>query len=426
MNVMTKLCLLAMFILSLAVAAQAAEDTVAPGTKITMQNWQRYRQFMPDGMAALFEGRDFWKMPQDVEMEVAPTIIHPLPKGYDEATERFSQQVKIIHKPDGKIMITGYQGGQPFPHPSGPDKGWEVLANLWFRYVPHLVVITGGAICLQDDYRNVNCNTAKLVYRQLNYNTDPDIPVVTPGASTEHITLWIMTLTPENEKYRTTLAISYNDITKPQGVYVFIPALRRYQPVAAGARCSPWSGTDATPDDLRFGFNGLIGEFRASFLGERKILALTDYDLPKTSFPDGFDMPLGWPKPSWGNWQLRDVNVIDVRKIPSAATGYCYGKRIMYVDRQFNAPIWEELYDTEMHLWKIMAVFTHTLDVPQIGPVNSNYSQVEEIWNLKNDHATYFIVPAKGQPLYLNQEAPKEYNDVDKYSTPGGLNEIMR
>jgi hypothetical protein len=44
-----------------------------------MQNWQNYRQFMPDGMVAFFVGRYFWKMPADVQMPVGPTIIHPLP-----------------------------------------------------------------------------------------------------------------------------------------------------------------------------------------------------------------------------------------------------------------------------------------------------------------------------------------------------------
>jgi hypothetical protein len=44
-----------------------------------MQNWRQYQQYMPDGMVALFEGQYFWKMPDDVLMDVGPTIIHPLP-----------------------------------------------------------------------------------------------------------------------------------------------------------------------------------------------------------------------------------------------------------------------------------------------------------------------------------------------------------
>ena len=44
--------------------ADVGSDTIAPGTVITMANWQKYRDFMPDGVIALFEGKYFWKMPR--------------------------------------------------------------------------------------------------------------------------------------------------------------------------------------------------------------------------------------------------------------------------------------------------------------------------------------------------------------------------
>ncbi|MGH7987896.1 MAG: DUF1329 domain-containing protein [Candidatus Binataceae bacterium] len=411
---------------SSALSLNHTPDTIPVGTVITMQNWQRYKRFMPDGMVALFEGKYFWKMPPDVEIKVGPTIIHPLPNGYRSATERYSSQVRLVHQRGGEADLVGYHGGQPFPNPSGDDKGWEILANLWFRYMPHLSVNTYGAICLQNQYENISCSDVQIVSRQLSYNTDPGIPADAPGTNGEYLTEWVMTVAPENLKYTASLSIAYNDVTKDQDNYVFLPALRRYQPVSAEARCSPSGGSDVTYDDYRFGFNGVIGQFQAAFLGERKILALTGYEMPKTEFPDGFDMPLGWPKPSWGKWQLRDVDVIDVRKIPSMAAGYCYGKRIMYIDKQFNAALWEELYDSKMRLWKITAIFPHTLDAPQIGPVDSNYSQFEAVWNVRDKHATYFIDPADGRAFYLNQQAPKQFNDIAKYSTPSGLNEIMR
>ena len=81
--------------------------TIPPGTTITMQNWQQYKQYMPDGMVALFEGKYFWKMPADVRMEVGPTIIHPLPPNYLAATEKYSAQVRIIELPSGGLNLTG-------------------------------------------------------------------------------------------------------------------------------------------------------------------------------------------------------------------------------------------------------------------------------------------------------------------------------
>jgi len=45
----------------------ANAEAIPAGTKITIQNWQQYRQFMSDGMVALFEGKYAFKMPNDVE-----------------------------------------------------------------------------------------------------------------------------------------------------------------------------------------------------------------------------------------------------------------------------------------------------------------------------------------------------------------------
>lgn len=112
------------------------EDSIPPGTRITMQHWENYKQFMPDGMIWLFEGKYFWKMPPDVEINVGPTVIHPLPKAYREATERYSRQVEISELPDGALSLRGYRGGQPFPNPADPHKGWKILANVWYRYLP--------------------------------------------------------------------------------------------------------------------------------------------------------------------------------------------------------------------------------------------------------------------------------------------------
>jgi hypothetical protein len=38
---------------------------ITPGTIITHQNWQRYRQFMSDGLVALFEGSSSGACPRN-------------------------------------------------------------------------------------------------------------------------------------------------------------------------------------------------------------------------------------------------------------------------------------------------------------------------------------------------------------------------
>lgn len=149
---------------------------IPPGTSITMSNWQQYKDFMPESMIGLFAGKYSWKMPADVRMEIGPTIIHPLPKNYLAATEKYAQQVQIVELPTGGLSLANYHGGIPFPNPAEPHMGWKTLANLWYRYIPHLVVDTYGSGCSIDGNGSYSCQAYIGVKRQLAYNTDADAP----------------------------------------------------------------------------------------------------------------------------------------------------------------------------------------------------------------------------------------------------------
>ncbi len=400
--------------------------SIPVGTRITVQNWQKYKQFMPDGMIAFFQGGYSWKMPADVEMDIGPTVIHPLPKRYVDATAKYASQVKLVELPEGRLSMNGYKGGTPFPNPSEPHKGWKILANFWYRYMPHLLVDTYGTGCYVDSAGSVSCNADEIVYRQLSFNTDPGIPVNIPETEGQFYSQWAMSVEPEQQKYHASLTISYSNLSKPEDAYVFNPTLRRHLAVSTSARCAPSTGSDATPDDSRFGFDSDLTQVQVEYLGTKQILALVDADFPQGNFPAGYDMPLGWPTPRWGKWQVRDVDIISVSKIPSLAAGYCYGKRVMYVDRAFSGAVWEDLYDSNLKPWKFVGLFLRTLNVPLVGPANVTGSQVEAFWDIQNKHATFFSDPAGGRPFYVNDQSPQEYNDVVKYTTPSGLNEIMR
>ena len=121
-------------------------------------------------------------------------------------------------------------------------------------------------------------------------------------------------------------------------------------------------------------------DVRVAVLGEKKILNLMGFNMPSTGFPNNFDMPLGWPSPSWGKWQLRDVYVLSASKLPVFGRAYCYGKRVMYVDKHFYGLLWEDLYDPQDRPWKCLAVFRPAREAPGIGPVDEALSYDESIW----------------------------------------------
>ncbi len=413
------------------VAATAhQEGAIAPGTRITMRNWQQYQQYMPLGMIELFKGNHYWKMPPDVEIDVGPTVGYPLPRSYVDFTEKHSGQVRVMHLADGNNDIANYAGGEPFPNPSEPDKGYKLLADLWFAYVPYLAV--GGAdnplhSCTQDRVGSIFCQTVEYVYRQVAYNTDPRVPAEDPRAAGLWFTEWLMVEAPEQSKYTAQLTLFPKDNQRNQDLYVFLPSLRRSIRLSVAARCSPVLGTDYIQDDYKsIGFNGGISMFDAKFLGRRKILALFgDYKPMGGDFPNNYYMPLGWPKPSWGQWQLRDVDVIDVRRVPQKQAGYCVGSRIIYEDAQNHYALWEDSFDINLKLWKAAWVGQREVKDPEIGfvpgPVTSG------VWDVQNDHMTNVSTQDKfGHDLLPNSAAPAKYQEFDKYSTPGGLAQILR
>ena len=173
------------------------------------------------------------------------------------------------------------------------------------------------------------------------------------------------------------------------------------------------------------GFNGNISIFQSQFLRDQKILALTDQTTAPGKFPENWDMPLGWAKPSWGPWSLHDVWVIDVRRIPLYAPGYCYGKRIMYLDKRLAKDWWEDLYDSNMKLWKVLSFetgyrFSHDAN----GEVIAKYAG--HMLDLQNDHETFgWSAGRDGRDRVIDDEVPKQNEDIPRYSSPAGLSQIM-
>jgi hypothetical protein len=404
-----------------------AAATLAPGTRITPANWQPYRQFMSDGVQALFDGKYFWKMPADAELVIGPTRVNLPPKSFLDATEKYASQVKLVELPDGGLTLAAYQGGFPFPSPSEPHRGWKILANLWYRYFPHASVIMHGGGCSIDKNGAINCAAGDIVYRQLSYNTDPAVPATVPGGEDKFFTQWYMLSEPEQQRYTASLQITYADLQRNEDLYAFVPALRRYQPVSTLGRCSMVQGVDITQEDYRSGFDSNLTQLSVDFIGEKKVIALVLSHMPDGKFPEAFDMPLGWPKPSWGQWQTRDVYVIAASKLPSKAEGYCYGRRVMYIDKATFVPYWEELYDRKMQLWKIVGLYPHTVELPGLGKVDTSGSIIYSFWDIQHNHASFVMDPTTtSYAYYANEQVPKDYLDLSKYSTPGGLNMIMR
>ena len=135
------LFLIALFPLPSAAQPESATGNIATGATITLQNWPAYRQFMSDGLVALFEGKHFWRMPADLQIEVGPARSIPLPQKYLEDTERYSRQVRLVRMPSGGYVPSGYVAGLPFPKPLEGDpalRGQRIFWDSYYRYQPRV------------------------------------------------------------------------------------------------------------------------------------------------------------------------------------------------------------------------------------------------------------------------------------------------
>jgi len=144
-------------------------------------------------------------------------------------------------------------------------------------------------------------------------------------------------------------------------------------------------------------------------------------------YPDNYDGFLGWAKPSWGDWETRDVYVVDIRRLPEFATGYCYGSRVDYIDKQYYTSLAEDVYDAQLQLWKIYLFETETKNFDNYGEQMWMGGIAGDIWDVQNDHATFGTTanPA-GLRIFWDKEIPERYRDVTKYGTPAGLATVMR
>jgi hypothetical protein len=420
--------LLVLLVASALISSLAWADP-SPGTRITTGNWQQYKDSMPLGMQELFAGKYAWKMPSDAVMEVtAPVPIH-LPAKYFQDTEKYSGQVKMAAVDGGGFVLKDYVAGMPFPKPSGPERGEQILFDAWYRYQPWVMTGRVGNAEI-DSYGNITNTVVGEINFKFRHISDVGLPPFYPGADDMFTVANLEVLQPEQSKYTTNLVIVPDNLTEDQQNYVFLPSLRRSLRLSTAARCSPLVGGDYTPDDINL-LNIQIPEFTAKSLGDRKILMVmhsarpfinstADSEFTRIAYP-----PLMWPRPQYAKWELRDAYVIDIRPVPSYANGYCYSRRVLYIDKDTLAPGWVDLYDKNGKLWKTGPEVNYPLAVP-----GANGEQLalpagawSELWDLQNVHSS-ISVPM--EPAKFTEDVAAKYKSIERYATPAGLDQVMQ
>jgi hypothetical protein len=261
------------------------------------------------------------------------------------------------------------------------------------------------------------------------------MPTTIPTAGNFYFAKYIQQIAPEQGKYTTSLDLTYEDITKLDDIYTYLPSSRRPIRSSDAARCAPLQNSDFTWEDAALGPPGLPQEFAIKFLGEERILALV-HAVPaalkqcgsSTRLPGDYYYPaakgvLPWAKPGLGKWELRDVYVIEMSRLPAYSQGYCYSRRVLYIDKETFLPLAIELYDSRGALFKFITQFWTPLAVPSGGAVlGTNGPQAGWSINFADKHVSISLT----QESCYNTDCQPRYLDAGQYASPEGLMKIIQ
>ncbi len=421
-------------------AAQPYDSLAGPdapgipnGTSITRDNWTQYRQYLTFGMQQLYGGQFFYHIPPGVATLVGPTISIPRPWKYARDTEQYGSQTKLVPLPTGSLDIANYVAGVPFPNPSGSNKGMEILYNVYYQYSPFAIHNRYGVITA-DKFNNNTGVLSDVINMRMNHISEEGMGIELPGRPTVVFqTIYDQVLAPEQSKYTALLDVQPDDVKKLSELYVFLPSLRRSLRLSAAARCAPTLGTDYTNDDNN-GFSGIPTWFKATYLGEKKILGMVhEHQGPSREDPaswesvgtDGFH--IFWPRPVAGFWELRKVDIIDLTPLDTVpqARGYCYGHKVLYIDQETNLILSADIFDRENKIYKLQIIVYSPSPTGDshgsvyVGPVDG----AGVIFDLQNSHMGH---PYQQMKVEFNNQVPANMRDIQRYGTPAGLDQVMQ
>ena len=407
-----------------ALASAGSTVTIAPGTKITLQNWTQYRSFMPIGMQALFSGKYPWKIGATPEytMEVGPTIPIPLSRKYLTDTEKYAGAVRLRKVATGGYTVDKYIAGIPFPSPKEPDLGIKVMYDVWYPYSPFVFEMLFVSTSI-DQFKNSTDSTSDTVVWRLNHLSDEGKPrsMYSPGYLEGDR---VEVLEPQQQKYTTQLSLQPDDPAAVQEMYVFAPSMRRPLRMSTSARCAAMTGSDFVQDDNGSGFFFQAVNFSATFLGLKRVLEIVHLN-PIGLTPDGYlikgSLP-GWPKPAAGKWELREVYVVDVTPLP-AAGDYCYSHKVGYVDKQTYALSWIEMYGRDAALEKVWPIYQTPRRIGTGEEVVIPEANSTVLLNFEKAHAT---VALQGSPVRVDEQAPGDVQNAAVAASASGLGQILK
>ena|SRR5208282_4370185 len=329
--------------------AASANATVKPGDVITPANAAEVKALVSPGV--------FYSVTHGMRMEVVPTERVDWPPPYKEATEKYSQQVRLTN--DHRSII-GYVAGQPFPliDPNDPYVGTKIIWNNVFRPIQSddydlrfydcqsEYVRPGQEQRMIDDIQIGHYAGYNLVGRT---EVEP-LPVDTDFKQSGRLWLFGLypVLSPQEARGQGLIRYRYADPNRGDDSWDWTPGTRRVRRLSE-AFLSSATGAQSYDPDHYSGFNPKTEEYSYKFLGDKQMLASVEaqhspeetcpYDGGATACPEA--------------WELRRMYIVEATPRRDTNNPSALDK---YTDVYLDGEVWFEpyidTYDQKGHLWR--------------------------------------------------------------------------
>lgn len=328
-------------------AALAAE--LDAGDRVSKANAERIKDLVSPGV--------YWAVENGMEMDIVAYSPIPTPRAYQQATEKYSAQVRL----DERGVLADWVAGRPFPEIDLNDTqaATKVMYNFENTHYftddlnVHLPdADTGNLYINSKGERQYNIERHFIAdwSRRLRYQGRLKHEPIHAYEENHDQTFmkngFYPLIEPFDLKGVGSISYRYLDPARHDDTWLYVPTIRRVRRMSSAQRSESLFGQDIDLDSFG-GYAGQIPWFDWKLIGVRPMLgSLHGENLPPKICKD--DGGLTYCE----NWERRpEVFVIEGKP---KVTDYAYSKRIIFVDKQTYFILYSDLYDRGGELWKVV------------------------------------------------------------------------
>jgi hypothetical protein len=323
---------------------------IKPG-KYTYQDLEKYpglKQLLPSYLLNMIKPGAPPHAGNMPEFEIVPTQQYYFSLPVAQYTKKNMGKTKLDDK--GYLIPSSWEGGVPFPRPSGPNKAQQIMFNVEKRYTgwdgsfAYYGTIVGARKDLSIDYNGALTN------RHIKYAgrlaLEPYGWLDERAKQRGEYRQFIMNFIAPRDNAGTAMsALYYLDPNKADLLMVYVPQLRRIRMMTSSDSQDPIQGQDMIYDD-NDGFLQKLSPTRFPYkyevLEEREYLVYCYTDGSVTIGKKGLELK---------NVKLERRPMYVVR-LTQLDPNYVYSKRIFYIDKETFLYVHIENYDQKGRLYR--------------------------------------------------------------------------